>query len=125
MGIRFRNEDIEKLLAGGNAKAVGVNLDAINAGMVAKVEGIQEPEKPQRKSKYGNKHVKLDGFTFDSIAEAKRYGELKLMAQAGAIRDLQVHKKFDLVVRGVVLPSYEADFVYTTASGEMVVEGVS
>lgn len=68
-------------------------------------------------SKYGNKRTQVDGYTFDSLAEARRYGELRLMEKAGEIRDLQVHPVFDLTcptesgVRGRVA-AYEADFVY-------------
>ena len=34
-------------------------------------------EKPKGKSKFGAKKTVVDGITFDSKAEAKRYGELK------------------------------------------------
>lgn len=62
--------------------------------------------------KHGNKHVVVDGITLDSKAEAARYGELKLMLRAGAIRDLKVHEVFPLVVGGLLIAKYEADFVY-------------
>ena len=35
--------------------------------------------------KYGNRKVEIDGVTFDSIAEARRYQELKLLETAGEI----------------------------------------
>jgi len=48
------------------------------------------------KSKYGNRKVKVDGYTFDSVAESNRYLELKYMLLSGAIKDLQLQKKFVL-----------------------------
>ena len=74
-------------------------------------------------SKYRNKRVELDGYTFDSKAEARRYGELKLMHQAGEIEELLVHPKFKLVVNGVLICTYTADFQYRK-NGEKVVEDV-
>ena len=47
--------------------------------------------------KYGNKKVTVDGITFDSKREAKRYGELKLLLRAGAISNLELQKSFELV----------------------------
>lgn len=42
----------------------------------------------RRRNKYGNRKVTLDGYKFDSIKEANRYAELKLLEKAGEIRDL-------------------------------------
>ena len=47
--------------------------------------------------KYGNKRTKVDGITFDSMKEAKRYIELSLMERSGAIQDLQRQVKFVLI----------------------------
>lgn len=80
------------------------------------------------RSKYHNKKVTLDGITFDSRKEAKRYQELRLLERAGAISDLQRQVAFILIpsqkVDGKVVErpvKYLADFVYTE-DGEMVVE---
>ena len=48
------------------------------------------------RSKYGNQKVALDGHTFDSRAEARRYQELHLLLAAGEITDLVVHPRFAL-----------------------------
>lgn len=53
--------------------------------------------------KYGNKKVTCHGFTFDSMKEAGRYGELLLMVKAGLIGDLQRQVPIHLV-DGVTLP---------------------
>lgn len=48
------------------------------------------------RSKYGNKKVTVDGYTFDSLAEARRYEALKLMEKAGAISDLRLQPRYEL-----------------------------
>ena len=80
--------------------------------------------------KYGNKNVTVDGVAFDSIAEAERYKQLKLMEQAGAISDLRLHPRYELQKaftdyegnrqRAIV---YVADFSYQEG-GLRVVEDV-
>ena len=67
----------------------------------------------------------IDGLKFDSMSEARRYQELKLLQSAGAIKGLEVHPKI------YVLPAYNecrqmnytADFAYTE-NGQYVVEDV-
>lgn len=48
------------------------------------------------KSKYGNRKVTIDGYTFDSVKESNRYMDLKYMMLTGVIRDLEFQKKFVL-----------------------------
>mgnify|MGYP002512892779 CR=1 FL=1 len=47
--------------------------------------------------KYGNRKVVVDGIEFDSLKEAQRYWELKLLQRAGHISDLQLQKEFELI----------------------------
>ena len=63
-------------------------------------------------SKMHNISTSIDGFNFDSLSEARRYGELKLEEIAGHITDLDVHTRFCLDVNGVHICDYEADFTY-------------
>ena len=71
-----------------------------------------------RRLKHGNKKTIVDGITFDSQREAKRYGELKLLQKAGEISNLQLQMPYKLVdsvkLDGRKKPSirYIADFVY-------------
>ena len=82
-------------------------------------------------SKYRNKRVTVDGITFDSIKEARRYMELKMLEKGGYISDLQLQVPFELVPTqrnrdGKVVSrkvSYIADFTYTE-DGQFVVEDV-
>ena len=93
-----------------------------------------------RKSKYGAKKAIVDGVTFDSIKEAKRYQELKRMQNEGIISDLKTQVKFILIpvqrepdtvgkrggiIKGKVIErevAYIADFVYTDTLGNTVIE---
>jgi hypothetical protein len=86
----------------------------------ALIAGEAQP-KPKRKSKYGNKRIKRDGFWFDSIHEANRWSLLKLLEKAGAIAALERQKVFEL--GGDPPISYRADFSYREIeTGEFVVE---
>lgn len=78
--------------------------------------------------KYRNKKVIVDGITFDSKREAKRFHELKELEKAGRISDLEMQVKFELIpsqrIDGKVVEracTYKADFVYKE-NGETVVE---
>lgn len=52
------------------------------------------------------------GVTYDSRIEAKRGGQLHLLQSFGRIRHLRVHPRFDLIVNGVKVATYVADFDY-------------
>lgn len=45
-------------------------------------------------NKYRNKKIQVDMYVFDSIAESKRYKELKLLERAGEISELELQPKF-------------------------------
>ena len=90
-------------------------------------------------SKYHSKKITIDGISFDSRKEAKRWQELSLLQRAGAITDLQRQVEFELIpaqrepdtigVRGGVKKGktielavkYVADFVYKE-NGKTIVE---
>lgn len=64
-------------------------------------------------NKYGNKRTVIDGITFASKREARRYQELKLLEQVGEIQDLVLQPSFDLIVQGgKIVGRYFADFKY-------------
>ena len=85
-----------------------------------------------KKPKYGNKKVTVDGIEFDSIKEANRYAELRMLQKCGVIKDLELQKKFILIpaqkIANKVVErecSYIADFVYQDIkSGITIVEDV-
>lgn len=90
--------------------------------------------------KYRNKKVCVNGITFDSKLEAKRYQELEVQQTLGKISNLQRQVKYVLVPaqyepdtvgsrggihKGKIIErecSYIADFVYTDIDGHTVVE---
>lgn len=82
-------------------------------------------------SKYKNKKVQVDGKIFDSMKEAMRYQELKMLQDHGKISDLKCQVKFELqphfrneitgkMERAI---TYIADFVYIE-NGKQVIEDV-
>lgn len=84
-----------------------------------------------RGSKYRNKKTTVDGITFDSKREANRWVELRLMEQAGEIRELVRQPCWDLDVNGVEVATYRGDFQYerhdpggTWGTWRLVVEDV-
>ncbi|SMB95469.1 Protein of unknown function [Desulfonispora thiosulfatigenes DSM 11270] len=48
------------------------------------------------KSKYGSRKKEIDGITFDSVKEARKYSELKLLKRAGEIKDFELQPEFEL-----------------------------
>ncbi len=90
-------------------------------------------------SKYHSKKIKVNGDTYDSRKEYRRFCELSLLQRAGAITDLKRQVEFELIpaqrepdtvgVRGGVKKGktielavkYVADFVYKE-NGKLVVE---
>ena len=85
------------------------------------------------RNKFGNKKVSCDGITFDSIKEYNRYIELKFLLHSGKIKNLEIHKPFELrpsfrnaKTGKMERPErYYADFVYyDNERGETVVEDV-
>ena len=96
--------------------------------------------------KYNNRKIIVDGITFDSKKEAKRYKELKMLEKAGIIHDLKRQVKYVLIpaqyertssvyVKGNIKGkpkkgrlierecAYYADFVYLQ-DGNTIVEDV-
>ena len=94
-----------------------------------------------KSNKYSNKKIEVDGIIFHSKREAKRYKELLLLEQAGAISNLERQVKYVLIPtqreletvgarggihKGKVIEkecAYYADFVYfDREKQEIVVE---
>jgi hypothetical protein len=82
-------------------------------------------------NKYSNKKVILDNIKFDSKREGNRYMELKILEEAGLIKDIELQKEFILqpsfkkngkTYRKI---SYKADFYYfDNHLGKYIVEDV-
>lgn len=69
-------------------------------------------------SKYNAVKTTVDGITFDSKKEARRYKELKLLESAKLIKDLRLQVTYPLIpkhtIEGINIRAtkYIADFVY-------------
>ena len=74
-------------------------------------------------NKYHAIRETVDGYRFDSMAEARHYRDLKLRQLAGEIRDLQVHPRYPLKVNGHLVCVMVPDFQYRE-NGALVVEDV-
>ena len=70
------------------------------------------------------KRTVIDGITFASSAEARRYGFLSLLQKAGEITRLRCHPRYELKVNGRKLTTYVSDFEYRDDHGRLVVEDV-
>ena len=76
----------------------------------------------RRRGKYNAKKIRHDNITFDSQLEFRRYQQLKIMLNAGLIRDLRVHPKYPVTPGNELLdnpsgrkrfrPTYSPDFSY-------------
>lgn len=78
-------------------------------------------EEPKR-SKYGAVKTEVDGMTFASKKEARRYLELKALQEAGKIKGLELQPEYSLNAEGgIKVGRYRADFRYVE-DGRVVVE---
>ena len=92
------------------------------------------------RNKYRNKKIQVNGETFDSMKELRRWRDLKLLEKAGEIAELRRQVPFELLPnqrepdkigpRGGRKPGriierkavYVADFVYRDRAGQEVIE---
>ena len=70
--------------------------------------------------KYRAKPITLDGIRFASQAEGKRYLELKALEASGEITHLELQPKYTIVINGVKVCTYIADFRYRTKTNAVV-----
>ena len=64
------------------------------------------------------------GKRFASGKEAKRYGELLGLSEAGVIARLEIQPRYPISVNGKHVCTYIADFAYVDAGGKIIVEDV-
>jgi len=66
--------------------------------------------KCNKKSKYKNMKVLVNGIKFDSLSEARRYSKLAQLEQMKIITDLEIQPKFVFAYNGQRMATYKADF---------------
>jgi hypothetical protein len=81
-------------------------------------------KRKKRYGKYGAIKSVVDGYTFASQKEARRYGVLKLLQRAGEIKDLKLQVWFMIEVNGTHICDYVADFTYLNKREQLIVEDV-
>lgn len=80
------------------------------------------------KFKYNNEPTEVDGLRFASKKEARRYGELLILERAKKITELKLQPRFPIIIDGIKVCTYVADFSYQDTEqlhgGGVVVEDV-
>jgi hypothetical protein len=106
----------------GNKSGVLVNgnfnttRDVLNA--IDKAKAVLRTPKP---SKYHNKRVQYDGRWFDSKKECDVYKKFALALKGGSIKALECQKRYEIIVEGMPVCTYVADFVVTWPDGKVEV----
>lgn len=109
---RWTEADLEKL----QARTVGPQ-GVVNRHPVPIIARVSK--------RYTAKPEWHDGVHFGSQAELRRYKDLRLLQDAGAISGLSIHPRYDLHACGVRLGYMELDFEYLDhATGKKVYEDV-
>ena len=106
----------------------GIDLSSLGPAAKRQVDAFLTAEalvKESKPSKYKNKRVLHEGVWFDSIAELKRWLDLKILLNVGVILVLQRQVRFKIYINGMEVCTYVADFVYiVTDGGHKLVEDV-
>jgi hypothetical protein len=74
-----------------------------------------------RKHKYNAIKTVIDGITFDSKLEAKRYSQLKILERSNEISNLELQIPMHIVINDVKICKYICDFRYT-CNGKVIHE---
>lgn len=74
-------------------------------------------------NKYGARRTVVDGITFASAIESRRYVFLKHLVDAGVITGLECHPSYPITHNGTKICKVELDFLYWH-NGERIVEDV-
>lgn len=85
-------------------------MDAASYQRLIRSASALVPEQP--KQKYGAVPTEVDGIRFASKSEAKHYVTLRTLRDAGAITGLELQPRYPMVVNGVTVCTYVADFRY-------------
>ena len=76
------------------------------------------------KNKFNAKKQIYKGFKFDSKKELHRYIVLEKLLKGKMISYLELHPVFPLMVNGVKIGRYTADFKYINDEGKTIIEDV-
>ena len=76
------------------------------------------------RNKYNAKKQIYKGMKFDSKKELTRYLVLEQMQKNNYISELELHPMIPLIVNGIKIGKYTADFKYKNNNGEVIIEDV-
>ena len=76
------------------------------------------------RNKYNAKRQLYKGIRFDSKKELNRYLILEQMQMKNYISELEIHPVYPLLVNGIKIGRYTADFKYKNKDGEEIIEDV-
>ena len=79
---------------------------------VSTVEARGSLKGSSRRGKYNAAGRRIDGAWFASEAEAVRYEQLRSLLADGVIERLELQPKFPILLNGVPITTYRADFRY-------------
>src|SRR4051812_38064929 len=86
-------------------------------------EGYKLRFQVPKRMKYRNVKTVIDGITLDSKKEANHYLKYKILQRAGELT-FERQVRFELIVNGIKICTYIADFVLTWKSGNVQVVDV-
>lgn len=122
-GKGITQSDIERI-------AAEKGLD-ITVSEPVRIEAVYmvEPEPQFKRSKHRNIKTEIDGITFDSKKEARRYLDLREQQRAGAISGLLTQFRYTICIKDKEetyqhICDYIADFTYQDRDGKVIVEDV-
>jgi len=75
-------------------------------------------------NKFNAKKQIYKGLKFDSKKELHRYLVLEKLLKGKAISNLELHPVYPLMVNGIKIGRYTADFRYKNQNGETIIEDV-
>ena len=76
------------------------------------------------RNKFNAKKQIYKGMKFDSKKELTRYLVLEQMQKNNHISELELHPMIPLIVNGIKIGRYTADFKYKNNNGEVIIEDV-
>ena len=77
---------------------------------------VKNPNKFQAK-----RPVRADGLKFDSIKESRYYDSLCALQMAGQIAAIDIHPRWKIIINGIHVTTYTADFKLYYSTGEIEV----
>lgn len=104
MGVKFSTKELQRIIA---QPGYGI------------VNGELPADEPGKRNKFNAQRCEFNGLKFDSKAEMRRYGDLRLLELTGQISVLEVQPVFELHA-GV---KYRGDFRYIE-NGKTICEDV-